>query len=151
MLWIKNNRRNVYNIITQSLLRFWKGKVMNMNLFQGKKAICLFLSVSLMIFCFAPYRLRAEENSSAYYSVECGKEFEVNTVIVAKWNNHSTIDFKIKNTGEEKIDDWYLTFNTLYDVEDIWNASIIDSDENGTYLIKCEEWNQDILIKILRN
>ena len=112
---------------------------------QTDKAICLILSILITILSISPMRIQADEKDISYYSSEEGLEFEVVTFVSSSWDSYANIELKIVNRGGKKIDDWYLTFNTLYDVEDIWNASIIDSDENGTYLIKCEEWNQDIL------
>lgn len=50
---------------------------------------------------------------------------------------------KIDNTGEETIEDWMIAFDYMGDISNIWNASFL-STEMGNYIVKNNEWNQDI-------
>ena len=83
-------------------------------------------------------------NAPSYYSVQSNLDYEIITNITSSWNNHESIDLVLTNTGNETIHNWYLTFNSPYSIENIWNGSIYETDGNGTYTITSNGWNQDI-------
>ncbi len=83
-------------------------------------------------------------NSPTYYSVQSELDYEITTNITSSWINHESIDLVLTNTGSDTIHNWYLTFNTLYNIENIWNGTIYETDGNGTYTITSNGWNQDI-------
>ena len=83
-------------------------------------------------------------NAPTYYSVQSELDYEITTNITSSWINHESIDLVLTNTGSETIHNWYLTFNTPYSIDNIWNGTIYETDGNGTYTITSNGWNQDI-------
>jgi len=83
-------------------------------------------------------------NSPTYYSVQSELDYEITTNITSSWINHESIDLVLTNNGSETIHNWYLTFNTPYVIDNIWNGAIYETDGNGTYTITSNGWNQDI-------
>ena len=83
-------------------------------------------------------------NAPTYYSVQSDLSYEITTNITSSWINHESIDLVLTNTGSGTIHNWYLTFNTPYSIENIWNGTIYETDGNGTYTITSNGWNQDI-------
>ena len=83
-------------------------------------------------------------NAPTYYSVQSGLEYEVTTNVTSSWINHTSVDLVVSNTGDETIHNWYLTFNTPYVIDNIWNGTLYETDGNGTYTITSNGWNQDI-------
>ena len=83
-------------------------------------------------------------NAPTFYSVQSGLEYEITTSVTSSWINHESIDLVLTNTGSETIHNWYLTFNTLYNIDNIWNGTLYETDGNGTYTITSNGWNQDI-------
>ncbi len=83
-------------------------------------------------------------NAPTYYSVQSGLEYEVTTNVTSSWISHTSVDFVVSNTGSETIHNWYLTFNTPYSIDNIWNGALYETDGNGTYTITSNGWNQDI-------
>ena len=83
-------------------------------------------------------------NAPTYYSVQSDLSYEITTIITSSWINHESIDLVLTNIGSETIHNWYLTFNTPYNIDNIWNGSLYEIDGNGTYTITSNGWNQDI-------
>ena len=83
-------------------------------------------------------------NAPTYYSVQSGLEYEITTNMTSSWINHTSVDFVVSNTGDEIIHNWYITFNTPYTIDNIWNGALYETDGNGTYTITSNGWNQDI-------
>jgi len=115
-----------------------------MSISRTSRAFCVFLSTLLVLSSFPLSALRADDTKIKYYSVEEGKEFEVEQVTTSTWGGHANIELKIKNTGDEIIDNWHITFETPYVIENIWNATIVETDNRGTYTIRNSYYNQDI-------
>ncbi len=65
-----------------------------------------------------------------YYSVSDEYEFSVTKVISSRWEDHANIDFTITNNGNITINNWYITTDLPYDVENIWNASIAETSDS---------------------
>lgn len=83
-------------------------------------------------------------NAPTYYSVQSDLNYEITANITSSWINHKSIDLVLTNTGNETIHNWYLTFNIPYNIDNIWNGTIYETDGNGTYTITSNGWNQDI-------
>ena len=83
-------------------------------------------------------------NAPTYYSVQSDLSYEITTNITSSWINHESIDLVLANTGSETIHNWYLTFNIPYNIDNIWNGTLYETDGNGTYTITSNGWNQDI-------
>ena len=65
--------------------------------------------------------------------------------VVSSWKDHCNVEVVIKNTLEEKIEDWEVRFDLEAEIENIWNASVKEKNE-CTYTIHNANWNQDIEI-----
>ena len=103
------------------------------------------LIVSVIIMSGLPSMVLADMlNAPSYYSVQSGLEYEITTNVTSSWINHTSVDFVVSNTGDETIHNWYLTFNTSYVIDNIWNGALYETDGNGTYTITSNGWNQDI-------
>lgn len=63
-------------------------------------------------------------NAPTYYSVQSDLSYEITSNITSSWINHESIDLVLTNTGSETIHNWYLTFNTLYNIDNIWNGTL---------------------------
>ena len=119
-------------------------EVLCMYFSRSRRAFCIFLSTLMVVSTFPLSALRADDTEIKYYSVEGSNKFEVEQVTTSTWEGHANIELKIRNTGDEIIDNWYITFETPYIIENIWNATIIETDNNGTYTIRNNYYNQDI-------
>ena len=112
------------------------------NQINASKFLCLVLIVFLLISVIPATALA--DSGTRYYSLDENCIFEVDAVVSSAWSGHANIELKVKNIGDKKIDNWHLTFKTPYIIENIWNASIIESDNKGTYTIRNSIYNQDI-------
>lgn len=63
--------------------------------------------------------------------------------ITAKWDKHYNVDVTLKNVSDSIIDNWEICFDLEAEIENIWNATITDH-EDDEYVIKNAGWNQDI-------
>ena len=63
--------------------------------------------------------------------------------LYSSWDTGYNASIRIDNNTEKIIDDWKIEM--LYDgsVSSVWNAVIVSGD-NGKYVIKNNDWNQDI-------
>ncbi len=101
--------------------------------------------VSVIALGGLPSRVMADVfNAPSYYSIQPNLSYEITTNITSSWINHESIDLVLANTGNETIHNWYLTFNTPYNIDNIWNGALYETDGNGTYTITSNGWNQDI-------
>ena len=68
-------------------------------------------------------------------SAEVLNEYDVTYKEYSRWNgNKVNGEVTIKNLSEEVIDDWKLELETNIKIKQIWNAVIVESDENYVYL-----------------
>lgn len=72
-----------------------------------------------------------------------GNGFNVYVSIDSEWDGHYSATITIENTGNEKIENWNLAFDSGDNIENIWNAKI-KYHKNGQYKIGNAGWNQDI-------
>lgn len=82
------------------------------------------------------------ESEDTYYRY-LAEDFEVEYNIDAKWDGHYNATVVIHNTGKEVIDNWYMTFQSRDEIENIYNAVIYEHNEDK-YIIKNAQYNQDI-------
>lgn len=61
------------------------------------------------------------------------------------WNGGYNANMKIENTGKTVIENWTMEVDYAGAISNIWNA-VIDSGEDGKYIIKNAGWNQDIAV-----
>lgn len=56
-------------------------------------------------------------------------DMELTYQIAEHWDNHYNVQVTLKNVTDEKIDNWEIDLPADYEIENIWNAAISDSDE----------------------
>lgn len=82
------------------------------------------------------------ESDETYYRYTA-ENFEVEYRIDAKWDGHYNATVVIHNTGKDVVDNWYLSFQSKDEIQNIYNAIIQEHGEEG-YIIKNAQYNQDI-------
>ena len=92
-----------------------------------KKMLASILATIILLNLF-PLSLLALD--APYYSVSDEYEFSVTRVISSRWEDHANIDFTITNNGNTTINNWYITTDLPYEVENIWNASIAETSDS---------------------
>lgn len=70
--------------------------------------------------------------------------YDVEYEVVAQYGNNYNTNITIINTSDKKIHNWKLAYNTIDDIEIIWNGSFEDSD--GCTVITNVGYNQDITL-----
>lgn len=74
----------------------------------------------------------------------CEKEaYRVTFTLTSHWDTGYNINVKVENISETVIENWYLSFDYADVITNIWNAEILEYNENE-YIIKNAVWNQDI-------
>lgn len=71
------------------------------------------------------------------------ERYKVSFIVTSSWNEGFNAVVTVSNTGQQVIEDWYLSFELPNKITDIWNASI-EKDNDHSYVIKNATWNQDI-------
>ena len=61
----------------------------------------------------------------------------------SEWEDGFCANVEITNTSDETIEDWCMFLDYPGEITDIWNAYFL-SCEAGNYIVKNNEWNQDI-------
>lgn len=69
--------------------------------------------------------------------------YTVDYTVVNEWDNGQSVEVKITNTGEESILNWAFKYDAEGKIDNLWNATIVDSD-NTDYVIKNSGWNYEI-------
>ena len=72
----------------------------------------------------------------------CGNGYNIEFDVMNNWNDGHIINIKIRNTGNDKIENWRLKIG-YENIINIWNASI-DKYENGLYYISNVGYNRTI-------
>ena len=131
-------------IDSKYILDHQRGRIYALQTDRQIRAASLFLSIIFILLCF-PHTVGvyAETTEIKYYSVQ-DYSYEVSLTVLSTWQDHANIDLTISNNGETPIENWYLTFNSPYQIENIWNASVVEADADGTCTIKNAGYNQDI-------
>ncbi|MBP5181221.1 MAG: cellulose binding domain-containing protein, partial [Clostridiales bacterium] len=109
-----------------------------------KRILSTFLLSSVILTGFPGVVLAEEINKPDMYKVSDTISYDVSAAISTTWPDHVNEDIVITNTGSNPISDWYLTFKVPCSIDDIWEASVYETDNNGTYSIKCADWNRTL-------
>ena len=73
-----------------------------------------------------------------------GENYKVTFTLKSYWDVGYNANVKLENTGDSKIQNWYLSLDNYNNaITNIWNAEISTNDE-ADYVIKNVGWNQDI-------
>ncbi len=65
----------------------------------------------------------AEERTMQNYVYE---GYEVEFDVTDAWDGAFNADVKIANTGDSEICDWALTFEFAHEIQNIWNATVVE-------------------------
>lgn len=106
-----------------------------------KRFLCTLLILAMLCSGMQGTIVLASEQTQEKQYV--GNGFEVLFAIDNTWDDGYNATVSITNTGEKKIENWYLFFQLSNKITNIWNAVIVSS-KDGQYSIKNTEWNQDI-------
>lgn len=82
----------------------------------------------------------AEERTMQNYVYD---GYEVDFDVTDAWDGAFNADVKIVNTGNAEICDWALTFEFAHEIQNLWNATVVEHTGN-TYVIKNADWNANI-------
>lgn len=69
--------------------------------------------------------------------------YEVAFDVTDAWDGAFNAEVKIANTGDAEICDWALTFEFAHEIQNLWNATVVEHTGN-TYVIKNADWNANI-------
>ncbi len=114
-------------------------KFKNVNM---KKLISVVLSIMMVINILMV-------QSSVVLAIDKTKEtykydnYKIDYNIVSSWGSTQNISVTITNTGTKPIENWALSYNLNGDVENIWNAKVVELNDHK--YIKNMEYNSDIM------
>ena len=74
-----------------------------------------------------------------------GEDYKVIFTLTGHWSGGYNASVTIENTSDSAIHNWYLAYDSIYEISNIWNGEIYHTTENST-IIKNAGWNQDILV-----
>lgn len=75
-----------------------------------------------------------------------GKNFDgIKGGVKDNGDNHYNVDVTLENMTDDRIGNWEIWIPVNYEIQNIWNAKIIDHYDNK-YTIHNAEWNQDISV-----
>lgn len=81
-------------------------------------------------------------NASEENSFDCG-ELKITYTVTGEWNSHQNIQMCISNPTDSPISRWAFQYDAGGTISDIWNASIVESNEN-IYVIENNNCNNYI-------
>lgn len=101
------------------------------------------------------YQGEIEFPQECYLTRECSEvdddDYSIEYIQHSKWDEHVNGEIIITNTGKQRIEDWKLDFetsNTVKEIENIWNAKLIEIDEGSEAGSYCQvdnaTYNQNI-------
>lgn len=107
-----------------------------------KRLVSGLLAVAMVLATFGvnTKTASAEERTMQNYVYD---GYEVDFDVTDAWDGAFNADVKIANTGDAEICDWALTFEFAHEIQNIWNATVVEHTGN-TYVIKNADWNANI-------
>lgn len=108
-----------------------------------KRVASVLLAGAVLVSSIPAGQTRAAHQGGAENIVYETEMYQVTGKITNEWQNHYQGEIILENTGEEKIENWKLIFESRDDFENMWNAKI-ESHEGNTNVIKNCGYNQVI-------
>ena len=107
-----------------------------------KRLVSSLLAIAMVLTTFGvnTKTASAEERTMQNYVYD---GYEVDFDVTDAWDGAFNADVKIANTGDAEICDWALTFEFAHEIQNIWNATVVEHTGN-TYVIKNADWNANI-------
>lgn len=109
-----------------------------------KKFIVLFTILSIMVCStlWGNYKVTGAEKNVTE-TVYNGDGFSVKYIIQSQWNNEYIANVIITNTGKEMIENWELSYESVDEYSNIWNAEVSYHSARN-YNVKNAGHNQNI-------
>ena len=107
-----------------------------------KRLVSGLLAIAMVLTTFgvSTKTASAEERTRQSYVYD-GYEVEFN--VTDAWDSAFNAEVKIANIGDADICDWALTFEFAHEIQNLWNATVVEHTGN-TYVIKNADWNANI-------
>lgn len=107
-----------------------------------KRLVSGLLAIAMVLTTFgvSTKTASAEERTMQSYVYD-GYEVEFN--VTDAWDSAFNAEVKIANIGDADICDWALTFEFAHEIQNLWNATVVEHTGN-TYVIKNADWNANI-------
>lgn len=108
-----------------------------------RKRILAWVLVLCMVLVSAPDLVHAgvQEKKTSVVDGNLVMEYE----IVSEWENSFNIAVKLTNNGNEAIENWSITYDSIGRIENMWNAVVAENCD-GKLTVKNAGWNQDIAV-----
>lgn len=107
----------------------------------GMKKLFAWVLILCMVLVSAPglAYAQSQEKKTSVTDGELVMEYE----IVSEWENSYNIAVKLTNNGSEPIENWSVVYDSMGEIETMWNATVVKNDDNKL-TVKNAGWNQDI-------
>lgn len=112
---------------------------------KGMKRFIALLSVAVLLAGSVPCSVKAQEATQRVYTHE---GYEIIYSVSGRWNGNQNINVTVSNTGGEDICGWALSFVPGGEIYSIWDARIMDCEDEkdntentAEYLIGSETYN----------
>ncbi len=107
-----------------------------------KRLVSGLLAVAMVLTTFGvnTKTASAEERTMQNYVYE---GYEVDFAVTDAWDGAFNAEVKLANTGDAEICDWALTFEFAHEIQNLWNATVVEHTGNN-YVIKNADWNANI-------
>lgn len=107
-----------------------------------KRLVSCLLAIAMVLTTFGvnTKTASAEERTMQSYVYE---GYEVDFDVTDAWDGAFNAEVKLANTGDAEICDWALTFEFAHEIQNLWNATVVEHTGN-TYVIKNADWNANI-------
>ncbi len=88
----------------------------------------------------------AGQTDSAVERAYNHENYEIIYTVKSEWENHQTVEIRLKNTGETSIRNWAVSIETPGTVTGLWNAvlSAVADEKDGNITVKNAGWNSVI-------
>lgn len=107
------------------------------------RVVAVILIISMWVINLKDFNVITLAREIDEYSKWIGDGIEVIFQTEGVWQGAYNATITIKNTGNEKIENWAIQFDLSNDITNIWNGNLIEKS-NHTYVVKNQVWNQDI-------
>ena len=107
-----------------------------------KRLVSGLLAIAMVLTTFGvnTKTVSAEERTMQSYVYD---GYEVDFNVTDAWDGAFNAEVKLVNTGDVEICDWALTFEFAHEIQNLWNATVVEHTGN-TYVIKNADWNANI-------
>ena len=107
-----------------------------------KRLVSCLLAIAMVLTMFGvnTKTASAEERTMQNYVYD---GYAVDFDVTEAWDGAFNAEVKLANTGDAEICDWALTFEFAHEIQNLWNATVMEHTGN-TYVIKNADWNANI-------